>query len=116
MVNFKGANPEDFGTLSISLQNTKKTIIVELLSESGSLIDKIIATEGTKPIFKYVDPGKYRMRFIEDDNKNGKWDTGNYLKKRQPEKVYVFSDPKSKGVINVRANWENEISFDFSKK
>jgi hypothetical protein len=44
---------------------------------------------------------------------NGKWDTGWYLKKRQPERVFQFDDLKTKGFITIRANWENEISFDF---
>ena len=42
---------------------------------------------------------------IKDANGNGKWDTGNYLKKIQPEEVEYLKES-----INVRANWEfNEI-------
>ena len=38
---------------------------------------------------------------IKDANSNGKWDTGNYLKKIQPEEVEYL-----KRSIIVRANWE----------
>lgn len=113
-VRFKGANPENFGSLIITLGNVKKSAIVELLDERG---ERVISTKnakaGEKVVFSFIDPGKYRLRFIDDRNMNGKWDTGWYLKKIQPEKVYMFDDPKSKGVINIRANWENEINFDF---
>jgi len=115
-VNFKGANPEEFGTLSVTLKNAQKSIIVELLTESGGIVSRTVAAKDKKPVFSFIEPGKYRMRFIEDGNNNGKWDTGNYLKKRQPERVFVFDELKSKGIINVRANWENEIIYDIPKK
>jgi hypothetical protein len=51
--------------------------------------------------FKYLLPGKYLFRFIKDKNGNKKWDTGNYLKKIQPERVFYSSD-----TIELRANWD----------
>ena len=44
------------------------------------------------------------------NNGNGKWDTGNYLKMMQPEKVSYYPD-----VIDVRANWELEQNFIISE-
>ena len=41
------------------------------------------------------------QRLIKDKNGNKKWDTGNYLKKIQPEMVYYSPD-----TIELRANWE----------
>ena len=49
-----------------------------------------------KPLF----PGEYSLILFEDRNNNGKWDTGNYLKKIKPEKVVHYND-----TIKVRANW-----------
>jgi len=43
---------------------------------------------------------------IYDDNDNGKWDTGNYLKSLQPEEVYYFEN-----IIDAKANWEVVESF-----
>jgi hypothetical protein len=65
--------------------------------------------------FTYITPGKYKLRFVEDLNQNGTWDTGNYLKKIQPERIFEFTEGKNKGEINIRANWENEISFSIPK-
>ena len=50
--------------------------------------------------FKYLTPKEYRIRIIYDTNNNGKWDTGNYLKKLQPEIVEYFSETQP-----VRANF-----------
>lgn len=113
---FKGANPENFGSLIITLLNAKKSTIVELCDERGTkVITSKKALPGEKTTLTFIDPGKYIIRFVEDLNMNGKWDTGWYLRKIQPEKIFQFEELKTKGIIVIRANWENEISFDFDK-
>ncbi len=54
-------------------------------------------------MIKLFNPGDYEIRILEDDNKNGVWDPGNYHLKLQPEKVFAI-----KQKINIRANWEND--------
>ena len=116
MFKFIGANPENFGVLNITLLNVKKAAIVELLNEKRTIvIEHIVVKPDQKVSIKFIDPGKYTLRFIEDSNMNGEWDTGWYLKGIQPEKVYYFEEGKTKGILNIRANWENEISFDFDR-
>lgn len=112
---FTGADPEKFGTLIIKPENVTYGIIVELLADKENVV-ATKASVGNKPIsFTFIEPGKYRLRFTEDINLNGIWDTGNYLKKVQPERVFEFTEGKSKGEINIRANWENEIKFSIPK-
>ena len=64
--------------------------------------------------FELVKPGKYIFRMIRDNNRNKEWDTGNYLKKIQPEEVYY-----SNFELEIRANWDfnetlnlNEVKID----
>ena len=40
---------------------------------------------------------------VYDDNKNGKWDSGNVRLKLQPENIWA--DPE---IITLRPNWEQE--------
>ena len=56
--------------------------------------------------------GEYTLRLLLDNNNNGKWDTGAFYgkKKQQPEIVKWFAMP-----LNIRANWENEISLILNK-
>ena len=35
-------------------------------------------------VFDLLQPKKYTIRIIIDENKNNKWDTGNFLLKQQP--------------------------------
>jgi hypothetical protein len=48
-----------------------------------------------------LNTGNYKVRLIFDENDNQKWDSGNYLKKIQPEKV-IYLDEE----IELRENWE----------
>ena len=59
--------------------------------------------------FNYVRPGKYTFRLIEDLNSNDMWDTGNYIKRKQPEPVYYFPSE-----IDVRANWDLNETFNLN--
>jgi uncharacterized protein (DUF2141 family) len=52
---------------------------------------------------KFINPGDYDIRILFDDNNNGKWDTGDYSKKLQPEKAITLTQK-----LAVKANWDNE--------
>lgn len=115
-VNFTGANPEKYGQINLSLKNASKQVVVEMLNEKkDKVIDRKISHNGEKIVFDYIVSGSYTFRFIDDSNGNGQWDTGWYLKGIQPERVTYYFDTKTKGILNVRANWENEITFDLAK-
>jgi len=54
-----------------------------------------------------LKPDKYYARLIVDSNSNGKWDTGNYAEKRQPEAVYYC--PR---LFDVMQNWNVEETWN----
>ncbi len=96
----------DYGTINFKLVNLKDfPVLIELVDEKKQVQASEYLTENKEVYFDYLDPGNYFLRIIVDANKNGKWDSGNYLEKRQPEKVIYY--PKS---IEIRANWSlNEL-------
>ena len=105
--NLSTKSPADYGNLYLTLQNVKAyPVIVELLTEKGELIEQIYATEPRSFDFVNLSPDKYVVRIIYDENKNGKWDTGNFLLRLQPEKVVYYPE-----VIEVRANWDKTETF-----
>lgn len=98
----------DLGNLrfNIEVDSSAYPLIVELTDEQGKLKREIFASEA-KPIeFNNIEPAKYFIRVIFDSNANQKWDTGDYLKMRQPEKVSYYPD-----TVEIRANWELEETF-----
>ena len=104
-------NSSDYGNLKVILENVKKyPVIIELTDKDG----KVKATEYTENNnvveFIALEPNKYTLRIIYDDNKNGFWDTGSFIEKRQTEEVIYF--PKE---IDVRSNWDVEQPFNLGK-
>ena len=102
----------DYGTLRLTLEGNhlKYPLIVQLTNEKGVLKRELYATEPQLYEFNTLEPDQYIARVIFDANKNKKWDTGNYLLQKNPEKIsyYPFT-------IEVRANWEVEQTFTVLK-
>ena len=106
-IQFSTKQPSDYGSVYFTLQNVKSyPIMVELLDSKGEIVESIYAKEAQEFPFINLTPAKYKMRVIYDTNSNGKWDTGDYLKKLQPETVIYY--PKE---LNVRANWDPRETF-----
>ncbi len=96
----------DYGNVRITLYNAKYPVIAQLTDDKGEIKGEIYSTEPEPLDFRYLDPAKYYLRVIYDANKNQKYDSGSYLKKRQPERISHFNE-----VIEVRANWDPIIDF-----
>jgi hypothetical protein len=58
---------------------------------------------------KLFKPGEYEIRILLDQNKNGKWDTGDYWTKKQPERNLAVGK-----TLTIRPNWENEFAIDMN--
>src|SRR5690606_37091242 len=106
-VDFSTKNYSDYGNLKVILQNVKEfPVIIQLTDNKGKIIAEHYTEEENSVEFMYLNPAIYTLRVIYDSNKNGIWDTGNYLRKTQPEKVVYYPEP-----IDVRANWDIEQTF-----
>lgn len=84
---FKIKTKEEYGNLFLTIQSIDTTAYVELLNSSDVPVRKSKVKDGVA-LFWDLKPDKYYARLVVDLNNNGKWDTGNYAEKRQPEEVY----------------------------
>lgn len=101
----------DLGNLTVNLQGVLEfPVIVQLTTEKGEVTAEKYSTERTTINFNNIKPGKYLLRLIYDRNENEIWDTGSFLRRRQPEQVVYFPEP-----IDVRANWDVSQTFDVSR-
>ena len=101
----------NFADLRIDFQTEQEGFyIAQLLTDKDVVVQTDEFTGNATIQYTTITPGSYRIRVIEDKNHNGKWDTGNYEEKRQPERVFYM--PK---IIVLKANWEVEenCKFDF---
>ena len=95
--------PENYSllTLAVTVPDTGKSYVVELLNEQRVLLRADVITKNTSLVYKNYLTGKYRVSVIYDTNHNGRWDSGNVKRKAQPENIWVDDD-----VITLRPNWE----------
>jgi hypothetical protein len=107
-VSFKTKKETDYAFHIISLtQKQNQQSIIQLLDEKNNLVFERSVTGNATIEAPFLEPAGYILRVILDENKNGVWDTGNYLESIQPEQVLYYPE-----VIELRANWEIETIWD----
>lgn len=100
-VQFNTKRSADYTDLRVVLQNATLPLIVQLIDSKETVHYEAYTTDQNSVDFYNIKPGKYSIRTIFDANANGKYDTGSYLKKRQPERVVNFEIDD-----DLRADWD----------
>ena len=97
----------DYGTLNITLENLNQLpVIIQLVDSKFNVTSEKYITEQKPVLFENINPGKYYVRIIYDENENGIWDTGNFLTRQQPERILYYPTQ-----LEVRANWSLNETF-----
>jgi len=108
----KGLNPLTAGTLLIEVHNLDSTNRYLFILRQDDRDVQTSSVEGQVNFLKtysYLLPAQYSLQIIEDKNRNGRWDPGNYSNKVLPEKILLEKN------ISVRANWELREQFTWIK-
>ncbi|MEZ4958777.1 MAG: Ig-like domain-containing protein [Saprospiraceae bacterium] len=107
---FTVGQEKDFGTLTLKVTglNAATSYIIRILNKSEALyqqyrVDGVADFQETIP---YMRPDTYSVELIEDLDSNGRWTTGNYDLRRQPERI------QRKELEELRANWEVEATVE----
>jgi len=105
-LNFSSIKLSEFGQLTMKINNySNEQLIIQLLDDEKIIRQDYIQND-TSLVYKYLEPIKYGFKVIFDENRNGKWDAGEYNIKKQPERVEYYDK-----VLEIRANWEIEESW-----
>ena len=107
---FTAKREADYGSIDLKVENIDTLLhpIVFLSKNTKTYLKQSL--EKNRYRIKLFEPGDYEVKILFDTNNNGKWDTGDYWKKIQPEKVVARKKP-----ISIRANWDNEILIDLNQ-
>ena len=97
----------DFASLNLTLDNADEfPLLIELIDEKFKVVKQTYLEANAPVFFEHINPGKYFIRLIVDQNKNKIWDPGNFLDKLAPEKVVYYPS-----IIELRANWSWSETF-----
>ena len=97
----------DFASLNLTLDNADEfPLLIELIDEKFKVVKQAYLEANAPVFFEHINPGKYFIRLIVDQNKNKIWDPGNFLDKLAPEKVVYYPS-----IIELRANWSWSETF-----
>lgn len=102
------AEKEDLPNIIITLnKKAEANYVLELLNQDKKLLESVNISEKSALTFENRAPSKYFIRVYKDNNRNGKWDTGIYSERIQPETVVYFSP-----AFDLRNNWDKDFSID----
>ncbi len=105
-LDFKTQEEKFYGTLKMGIKmKDKPAYLLLLTNEKGELFNLTSSNKDTI-LYTYLPPGPYKLKIIYDTNKDGKWTTGNYFEKRNPEKIIYYP-----GAITIRSNWDLELEW-----
>lgn len=97
---------EDLGQLYISIENLDSSMqyVYEILNRDEKVLKSEVIINNTKFMDTLINivPGTYHIKIIQDSDRNMRWTSGNWLKRRAPEKIFY------EALTPVKANWEIE--------
>ncbi|EGV42242.1 hypothetical protein BZARG_486 [Bizionia argentinensis JUB59] len=97
----------DYGNARVILSNATYPIIIQITDVKGKVVAEQYSTKPEPIDFRHLQTGDFYLRVIYDSNENGKYDSGNYLKNQQPERVSYYKDK-----LEIRSNFE--MIYDFT--
>jgi hypothetical protein len=101
------------GTLRIQLDSLpgNDNLLLQLLDGQGRVVRETAMKEGEPVVWERIEPGNHTLRLIDDGNGNGRWDTGVWKTRTQPEQVWYQGE-----VINVRAAWDLGVEWKLGQR
>ena len=104
---FKVRGLDEYAVIMLTLTGFEgKPVIAQLIDNSDKVVKQTFTETGVAD-FYYVEPRTYYLRMFVDENRNGRWDTGDYDLRRQAEAVYYY--PKE---IECRAKWDLPLTWN----
>jgi hypothetical protein len=105
-ISFRTREKKSYGTLKLNFTKPEpdKNPVLQFVQNSIIVISYPLTSN--QYINNLMNPGEYELLILYDENKNGKWDAGEFFgKRKQPELV------KPVRRITIKAGFENEYDI-----
>lgn len=101
---------QEYSNLYFAITGVTDSAVVQLLNTGDKVVTAAPVQDGGAE-FTYLKPGTYYARLFIDSNGNGKYDTGNYGRRLQPEEVYYYPS-----ALELKAFWNVEQAWNIYEK
>ena len=107
---------ENLSSITLEMRNVSARYIVELINPQRSRVFReYVIDKDCDLLFPYLKEGEYSIRITEDKNSNGSLDTGDLLKRLQPEKVLLYTLDDGKDIITMKERTDIVQEVDLNK-
>ncbi len=106
-LSFKTKKLSEYGSLQLKFRNldlARNPVLQFITNDFIYKSSPLTSNSFSQQLFL---PGEYELRILWDDNKNGKWDPGQFFGKRKQPEIVRPVERK----ITVKAAWQNEIEI-----
>ncbi|MDD7725195.1 MAG: Ig-like domain-containing protein [Bacteroidales bacterium] len=97
---------DKYGTLYIDVDSVPQNALIQLTDMRGNVVRQNYLKPSGKAGFRFLKPGDYMLRILMDDNRDGKWTTGKFADRRQPEALIYYMEK-----VSIRQNWDIHVNF-----
>lgn len=96
---------DNYGNINFTINglDSARQYIVEMIDEQKEKVfdRRVISANQNVINYKNFPGGKYSLRVIYDDNKNGKWDPADVYARKQAEDIWYLNK-----TFTIRPNWD----------
>lgn len=111
-IKFKRAKETDLGNIFITVVPPENTqVVVQLLNSKKTVVEQKAIDTATRLEFRRLLPEKYQLKAIIDDDKNGRWSSGDFHKRFLPEKCLEYKE-----LLEVKPGWDIDLDTPWEMK
>ena len=107
-ITFQTKKITDYGSLKLKFRNMDpaKNPVLQFV-QNDAIIKSVPLSASGEFAQTLFPPGEYDLRILFDENKNGKWDPGEFFGKHKQPEIVKLIDRK----ITVKPGWQNEFEI-----
>lgn len=116
-MNLTVSDKEKYATMNFDLKPRDKDFryILQITDGSKKILREVRDLGEGRHTLHYIPAGDVRLRIIEDENGNGKWDGGNMVQRRQSERVEFYKNDDGEEQFTTKTGWEFDVVLDMAK-
>ena len=102
-------DPEIFGNITLDIVKSDSLSYIVELYKGDAVLKRETVTTSESFRLKTALPGKYKLKIIQDENRDGRWSAGSLAKKKQPETI------KELNLEELKPGWDLEDTVDLQE-